>query len=289
MRADVERAKHAATQMQMQPPAVNTSEWTMMDTQEVTRRVVHQRLHRYTDIGPDLAPYGSARFKFDGVRLRVAFATAQQSGAADEIVARVQRYARHRGLQPQWTVMPQRIGEAEFVEALPRAGFALNEALLLMAHEGYIQAPLNAQVTTQPVGVWDEMWQYEYGSRRSFFDEAHPQDVVVRQRARDRWREQEQGWCRYYIATLEGHPVGGAYVTLFEEIPTIMGVYTVEEARQRGVATALLARTIGEIIRPGRDICCLFVKHGNPAEQLYRQLGFVPLVDELTYNWEQNR
>ena len=92
----------------------------MMDTQEVTRRVVHQRLHRYTDIGPDLAPYGSARFKFDGLRLRVAFATAQP-GMANEVVARVVRFARQRGLQPQWTVMPQRIGEGEFAEAAPRS------------------------------------------------------------------------------------------------------------------------------------------------------------------------
>ncbi len=254
-----------------------------MDTQEVTRRVVHQRLHRYTDNGPDLGAYGSARFKFDGLRLRIAFAAAQP-GATDEVIARVVRFARQRGLQPQWTVMPQRVGEADFVEALPRAGFALHEALLLMAHEGYLHAPLNPMVTTRPVQSWDDMWAYEYGSRRSFFDEAYPQDVVVRQRARDRWREQEQGWCRYYIATLENRVVGGAYITLFEEIPTIMGVYTVEEARHRGVATALLAQTIGEIIRPGRDICCLFVKHGNPAEQLYRRLGFVPLVDELTFD-----
>ncbi|SRR5579875_108859 len=257
----------------------------MVDIQDVTRRIVEQRLQRYTDIGPDLAPYGAARFKFDGARLRVAFASARPD-AASEVIARVLRFARHRGMQTQWTVMPQRYGESEFVAALPRAGFMLTEALLLMAHHGPITAPLNLQARVFPVRSWDEMWAYEYGSRRSFFDDRYPQDVVVRQRARERWREQEQGWCRYYVAALESRIVGGAYVTLFEEIPTIMGVYTVEEARHRGVATALLARVIGEIIRPGHETCCLFVKHGNPAELLYRRLDFVPLVDELTYQRE---
>ncbi|HLY31653.1 MAG TPA: GNAT family N-acetyltransferase [Ktedonobacterales bacterium] len=257
----------------------------MIDAQDLTRRVVEQRLHRYTDIGPDLAPYGAARFKFDGMRLRVAFASAQ-AGMASEVITRVLRFARRRGMQTQWTVMPQRLGEGEFIEALPHAGFALNEALLLMAHQGVIREPLNPQVRVLPVRSWDEMWAYEYGSRRSFFDDRYPQDVVVRQRARERWREQEQGWCRYYVAALDNRLVGGAYVTLFEEVPTIMGVYTVEEARHRGVATALLERVIGEIIRPENETCCLFVKHGNPAELLYRRLGFMPLVDELTYQRE---
>jgi predicted GNAT family acetyltransferase len=74
-------------------------------------------------------------------------------------------------------------------------------------------------------------------------------------------------------------------VSLFEEIPTILGVYTVAEARRHGVATALLDRAIADLAHNGRWISCLFVKHGNPAETLYRQLGFAPLMDEQTWVW----
>ena len=59
----------------------------------------------------------------------------------------------------------------------------------------------------------------------------------------------------------------------------------IAEARQRGVATALLERTISDLAHGGSWTSCLFVKHGNPAERLYRQLGFVPLMDEQTWVW----
>jgi hypothetical protein len=51
------------------------------------------------------------------------------------------------------------------------------------------------------------------------------------------------------------------------------------------VATALLNRAIADLARNGRWISCLFVKHGNPAESLYRQLRFAPLMDEQTWVW----
>ncbi|HEV8194437.1 MAG TPA: GNAT family N-acetyltransferase, partial [Ktedonobacterales bacterium] len=90
---------------------------------------------------------------------------------------------------------------------------------------------------------------------------------------------------RYYQAQLHGKVVGGCYVSLFEDVPTLLGVYTLPEARRNGVATAMLTRAVEDSIRTGHQTCCLFVKHGNPAEHLYRQLGFVPLVDEQTYVW----
>jgi hypothetical protein len=33
----------------------------------------------------------------------------------------------------------------------------------------------------------------------------------------------------------------------------------------------------------------LFVRRGNPAERLYRELGFVPLLHEDTHLWEPGR
>ncbi|MBF6590368.1 MAG: GNAT family N-acetyltransferase [Ktedonobacterales bacterium] len=253
-----------------------------MDIQDITRRILIQRRSRFPDAGPVLQPAGEARFRHEGSRLRVAFASAR-AGLAGEMVARVLRYARARGLGVQWVVVPQRLGEEELPAALTAAGFHLTESLLLMAHEGPIRASVNPAISTSPIVTWQAMLDYEHGSREAFFDDPSPVEMAVLQRARDRWREQEHGWCRYYIALLHGRMVGGCYISLFEEIPTIMGVYTVAGARRQGVATALLAHAIAETIRPGHDICCLFVRHGNPAEHLYYRLGFAGLLDEDTY------
>jgi GNAT superfamily N-acetyltransferase len=256
-----------------------------MDPQDVARRILLQRMSRFSDPGPDLAPLGTARFRREGARLRVGFATIAP-GAAHDAVWRVQRYAGTCGMQAQWVVTPQRPGEGELASALIAARFHPLENLLLMAHAGLIQTPTNPAMAVAPITTWQTMWQYEYGSRQAFFDDPEPATTVVNQRAHERWREQEYGWCRYYSATLDGRMAGGCYISLWEEIPTLMGVYTTPAARRRGVATALIQRAIADVTRPGRDICCLFVKVGNPAERLYRELGFVSLLNEDTYVWE---
>jgi L-amino acid N-acyltransferase YncA len=255
-----------------------------MDIEDIKRRVLTQRMHRYPDVGPDLAGAGTARFRQETGRLRVAFAS-MRPGREAIAVDQVQRFARQRGIETQWIVVPERPGEGNLPQALRAAGFHLDENLLLMAHEGFVSAPHNPMVTTSIIETQQAMWQYEYGSRQAFFEEEHPAEAAVSQRARERWREHEHGWCRYYAAAINGRAVGGCYVSLFEEIPTILGVYTVAEARRHGVATALLDRSIADLAHNGRWISCLFVKHGNPAELLYRQLGFAPLMDEQTWVW----
>jgi ribosomal protein S18 acetylase RimI-like enzyme len=106
---------------------------------------------------------------------------------------------------------------------------------------------------------------------------------MVASRAADRWRQQTQGWYRYYLALLNGRIVGGCYVTLWEDIPTLMGVYTIAEARGVGVATSLLHHVTREITRSGRDPYCLYVKDDNPAQTLYQKLGFRRLSTDETY------
>jgi GNAT superfamily N-acetyltransferase len=256
-----------------------------MNIQDVANRILSQRMTRFPDAGPLLRPAGEARFRQEGTRLRVAFATIQPGMAADA-VQRVVRYARAHGVAVHWVVIPHRASERELPEALVATGFHLVESLLLMAHEGAITAPTNPAFIISPIVTCQAMRDYERGSRQAFFDDPDPSELAILQRARDRWREQEHGWCKYYVALFRGVIVGGCYVSLFEEIPTIMGVYTIPSARGQGVATALLDRAIAETIRPGRDICCLFVRHGNPAERLYQHLGFVGLLDEDTYTNE---
>ncbi len=253
-----------------------------MDTQDIVRRILLQRMERYTDPGPALAPVGSARFRMESDRLRVAYASAQP-GQAAALVATLLNRVRPERLDIHWTVVPQRAGEEELAPALLAKGFTLVEDLLLMAHEGPIEATRNPLVSVAQITTRATMRDYEYGSRQCFYDDADPMEAVVLHRAQQRWREQERGWCRYYTARLHDTHVGGCYVSLYEDIPTLMGVYTLPHARGQGVATALLAQMVADIITPRRPVCCLFVEHGNPAERLYHQLGFVPLADSRTY------
>jgi GNAT superfamily N-acetyltransferase len=251
---------------------------------DLTRRIFAQRVSRFGDLGPDLSPIGSARFRLDGRRLLIAYAVAHP-GVAPAVVVRVQAYARERGLFLRWMATPETPGEEEFPAALTTAGFRLDERLILMARRGAIAASTNPAVRIALITSFDAMRAYEYGSRRSFYDDERPDERMVASRAADRWRQQEQGWYRYYIALLQNRIVGGCYVTLWEDIPTVMGVYTVAEARGQGVATTLLCHVTAEITRSGRDPYCLYVKHDNPAQTLYLRLGFAPLASEETYLW----
>lgn len=255
-----------------------------MDIQEIARRILVQRTERYTDAGPPLDQAGSARFRVESARLRVAYATARQ-GRAQELVRAVVRYARSHRMQVQWSVVPGRAGEEELQSALLAEGFRMTENLLLMAHEGPIRASVDARIVLTSITTWQAMWLYEFGSRRSFYDDPRPSDPLVSQRAGERWREHERGWCSYFAAFVDGKQVGGCYVSLYEDIPTLMGVYTLAEYRGHGVATAMLAYVVANVIQSGNPIVCLYVEHGNPAEQLYRQLGFVPLLDTQTFVW----
>jgi L-amino acid N-acyltransferase YncA len=255
-----------------------------MNIEDIKRRVLAQRMNRYPDAGPDLRGAASARFRQETGRLRVAFAGVR-GGQEAVAIEQVLRFARQRGIEVQWVVVPERSGEERLPDALRAAHFRLDEDLLLMAHEGFVSMPRNPAITVSIIETQQAMWQYEYGSRQAFFDEPYPAEAAVSQRARERWREHEHGWCRYYAAALQGRTAGGCYVSLFEEIPTILGVYTVDSARRHGVAKALLERAIADLSHNGRWVSCLFVKHGNPAELLYRQLGFVPLMDEQTWVW----
>ena len=256
-----------------------------MDTHDIAQRILIQRTGRYTDHGPELGQCGSARFRYETGRLRVAYASAHP-GKAGELTATVQRFAQIRGIQVQWTVVPTQTGEEGLPEALSAAGFARTENLLLMAHEGHIAAPSpHPRLAVAPIVGWQEMWNYEYCSRVCFYGDTHPPHTLVNQRAGERWNEHERNWCRYYVARLSGDIVGGCYISLFEDIPTIMGVCILQEARGQGAATALLARAVADVISTANPFTCLFVEHGNPAEKLYCGLSFIPLCDSQTYVW----
>jgi GNAT superfamily N-acetyltransferase len=253
-----------------------------MNIQDVTNRILNQRRQRYPNAVPGLVASGAAYCRMDGAQLRVAFASAV-AGMAPQLVARVVQYCDARGLGIHWTVIATRPGEAELPAALMEQAFREEESQRLMARAGPLVATASPRVEIHPLRSWQEMLAYEYGSRAMFFDDPNPLPLLVERRARERLEEQNNGWCRYLGAHLGGRLVGGCYYTCWEDVPTIMGVYTLLPARRQGVATALVVRAVSDLRAGGAATCCLYVRHGNPAEQLYAKLGFVPLLDECTY------
>lgn len=252
-----------------------------MDIQEITHRIIAQRQMRYPNTVPGVGGAGVAPCRLDGPRMRIAFASAAP-GAAAQLVAACVDYCAARGLAISWNVIPARPGEEALLAALRARGFRDEEGQQLMGHEGPLTLPPNPHFTIVPITTWNAMRVYEYGSRAAFFDDPHPERATVERRADERMRDQRNGWCRYFAVLLDGRMVGGCYYTRYEEVPTIMGVYTIAEAQRRGAASALLAHVVEELRANGHEACCLYVRHGNQAERLYRRLGFVTLLDEYT-------
>jgi GNAT superfamily N-acetyltransferase len=253
-----------------------------MDTHEITQRILEQRRQRFPAEVPGLDGAGRVPCRVDGRRLRIGFASAAP-GRASQLVGSVLAYCAAHGYDVQWNVMPALPGESEIAPSLLARGLQEEEVQRLMAHTGQLSAARPPRVTILPLDTLQAMVAYEAGSRAAFYDDLHPLPAIVERRATERLHEQQRGWYRYVAALLDGRPVGGCYYSRYETIPTIMGVYTVPEARRQGVATALLAYTVRSIRAEGFAHCCLYVRLGNPAERLYRHLGFVPLLDEYSY------
>jgi GNAT superfamily N-acetyltransferase len=91
----------------------------------------------------------------------------------------------------------------------------------------------------------------------------------------DQWRREES---TFLIAWEDGVPVGHAHLAWEAtklDVPEIQDVYVAEEARRRGVATALTHAAEADALARGHERISLSVGTGNFAAQaLYGGLGF---------------
>ncbi|HEY7850885.1 MAG TPA: GNAT family N-acetyltransferase, partial [Ktedonobacterales bacterium] len=225
---------------------------------DIVRRIIAQRAQRYLDPGPDLGTLGDARYRLESDRLLIGFARIPLANL-DTSCARIASFARARNLRAIWIVMSDLSGPPDVLErALPAHAYVLDERLILMARQGALNLRPNPAVAVSPITTFAAMRAYEYGSRRAFYDDPTPDEHLVAARASERLRQQDNGWFRYYAATLDATIVGGLYISLWEDVPTIMGVYTSDAAQRQGVASAAINCAIDEIRRGGRDAYCLF-------------------------------
>lgn len=79
---------------------------------------------------------------------------------------------------------------------------------------------------------------------------------------------------RWYLACAGSRPVGTAMCYQDEKAAQVLAVGTLPAYRGKGVATALMARLIGDWQRSGRGFLFLDTTPGGAAERLYIRLGF---------------
>jgi ribosomal protein S18 acetylase RimI-like enzyme len=106
---------------------------------------------------------------------------------------------------------------------------------------------------------------------------------MIAMRGHERWEEQNAQWYSYYLGRYRSEPAGGAYVSLWERVPTIYGVVTAPPYRRQGIAAHVMVRLVAETLIRGFPWTCLYVAKGNPARGLYDSLGYTYLLELTTY------
>ena len=96
-------------------------------------------------------------------------------------------------------------------------------------------------------------------------------------------RALDAGHYRYYTARLDGRPAGAASARIDKGLAGIYGVATLEEARRRGVGSALVGHIVEEGRREGCEAAFLSAEPGSYAAGLYRRLGFVSIFAVSNY------
>lgn len=100
-------------------------------------------------------------------------------------------------------------------------------------------------------------------------------DSRVQRRTKRYVTEFDEWQTQFALATLAGQTVGAARLTE-EPLPVIVGVATLREARNHGVATALTA-FLCERALSAKGACALYTERDSQALRIYRRLGFEPL------------
>jgi ribosomal protein S18 acetylase RimI-like enzyme len=84
------------------------------------------------------------------------------------------------------------------------------------------------------------------------------------------------------VVLVEGDPAGRLYVDRGEVLIRIVDIAMAPDYRGQGAGTALLGRLIEEASAAGK-VVELHVECNNPAQRLYRRLGFVEAGDLSPY------
>lgn len=99
--------------------------------------------------------------------------------------------------------------------------------------------------------------------------------------------EKEAAFASYYdvdevrVIMMGGRDVGWIQISYTDSEYCLDQVHLIEEARDKGIGTALIEETIAEAEAEGKNVSLSLVK-GNRAIRLYRRLGFHQVAEDET-------
>lgn len=84
------------------------------------------------------------------------------------------------------------------------------------------------------------------------------------------------------VLLVAGRPAGRLYVRRDEKAVHVIDIALLPEHRGRGIGTEVLGELIDEATRAGK-VTSIYVEVHNPAQSLYRRLGFEPVAEQGIY------
>lgn len=182
--------------------------------------------------------------------------------------------------------VPPTARPAGLVDLLPRHGFTFSGDVSVMAlADAFRPGSVSGEVTVHEIdrtGLW-----------RPFLDtfcdlvfEVFGAIPEQRPRRRERiFHHFQRARSRYYLAELDGRFVGTTIMHDLREVAYISAVGTLPGYRRRGVARALMARSIPlAMARNPRDVW-LATDRDSVAESFYADLGFDRLFVLPLFRW----
>jgi GNAT superfamily N-acetyltransferase len=170
----------------------------------------------------------------------------------------------------------------QFVAYLLLQGFAGSDALYLVLEDDLTASPRPCDI--REVGTEDD-WQAYIALDLLWWQHmpwTRDPEVVRQNYAYERLKMPS---CRYWMAYVEGTPrafltswVSGAGMGFLEYI------FTQEEFRHRGLATALLAHCVADVRARGAGPVLIGADPSETAKAMFASLGFRPLMVNRTYS-----
>jgi ribosomal protein S18 acetylase RimI-like enzyme len=77
--------------------------------------------------------------------------------------------------------------------------------------------------------------------------------------------------------------VGACLISIWEDLPLISNIVVDPKYRGNGIASKLLRHSL-TVLNGKYEVVRLFVTVGNPAESLYYNIGFLPGMEQITFN-----
>jgi GNAT superfamily N-acetyltransferase len=204
--------------------------------------------------------------------------TAQTNAEIDAVFAAMDRHLAHT---PWRVIHTDGFTPDAFLARLALDDFAERPVTIQMALRGEL-TDRGPPITLHPVGSdadWDSLLQLvlaDHAEGRRTGDLDLPPEFSAAMVAAYRAKS---GACHFQLATQDGVPVAyGAHAAAPNGAGMIEDLFTLQSARRRGIATAMIAAFTGRLRAGGCHTIFLGALATEQPKRLYARLGFHPVM-----------